>query len=285
MQKNYMVLSLILLSIASTTVLNAQDKSASAHSIKMPMYRIDTTDFNASESDIRQICNSAGSPMWEHFTDYSIEPFVVTRGKEGPITLFKRNERREIVLKLHTEKTFWSQYAYQFAHEFCHILCGFREGDRSNLWFEETLCETASLYAVRAMAKRWKDNPPYQNWRDYRDSLRDYADTIMKQRTYLPELHEIGMQQFYLKYADKLKKIPTDRELNGAMAVFLLHMFEQHPQHWEAIRWLNTQIAPENETFNAYLQRWHASSPENHRSFIRDVAKLYGFKLDNALTK
>ncbi|MCP6756902.1 hypothetical protein NL533_35270, partial [Klebsiella pneumoniae] len=80
----------------------------------------------------------------------------------------QRNDAREIVLKLDTSNTFWSQYAYQFAHEFCHVLCGYREDDPGTQWFEETLCETASLFVLRAMAREWKTAPPYPHWKDYR---------------------------------------------------------------------------------------------------------------------
>ena len=113
--------------------------------------------------------DSAGRELGQFFPDYKIEPIVVTRGHSGPITLFHRNDRGEIVVRLDTEKTYWSQYAYQFAHEFCHVLCGFKPGYEGNKWFEETLCETASLYVMRGMSRTWKTSPPYANWKDYRD--------------------------------------------------------------------------------------------------------------------
>ncbi|MGA2501847.1 MAG: hypothetical protein ABSH20_29245, partial [Tepidisphaeraceae bacterium] len=107
-------------------------QEAPANAGAMPAFRVETEGFGASEADIRAILTSAGRELWRHFSDYKIEPIVVTRGHEGPITLFKRNDRGEIVVRLDTEKTFWSQYSYQFAHEFCHILCGYREGYQGN---------------------------------------------------------------------------------------------------------------------------------------------------------
>jgi hypothetical protein len=53
-----------------------------------------------------------------------------TRPQNGPVALFRRNDRGEIVVRLDTEKTYWSQCWYQFAHDICHVLCGFNgEGD------------------------------------------------------------------------------------------------------------------------------------------------------------
>ena len=244
----------------------------------VPLYRIDTTDFNASEADIRAVCDSAAKQLWKHFPDYDLEPFVVTRGKSGPIVLFQRNDAKEIVLRLDTGNTFWSQYAYQFGHEFCHILAGFRPGDKQNLWFEETLCELASLYVLRGMARDWKEQPPYKNWSDYRDSLRSYADDVILKRRLVREINSLGLAAFQRKHEAELNTDPTDRELNGAMAVVLLPLFEEQPDHWEAIRWLNHEARPAKESFADYLKRWHAAVPERHRAFVQEIARLYGIE-------
>ena len=266
---------------------------------KMPVYRVEAADFDASEADIRAVCDSTGRELWRYFPDCQIEPFVVTRGRQGPITLFRRNDRQEIVLRLDTGGAFWSQYSYQFAHEFCHVLAGFREGDAIHKWFEETLCEIASLFVMRAMAKSWKNEPPYPHWANYRDSLREYADDVIRRRD-LSLIHKYGLTAFHQKHADELRRNPTQRELNGAMAVVLLHVMEAQPERWEAIRWLNAEAAPGGATqsdaasnepategpdkpsgksFANYLARWHAAVPDRHQAFVRQFARLYGIEI------
>ena len=89
----------------------AEETKPAAAERKMPTYRVDAADFDASEADIRAICDSAGRELWRHFPDYKLEPFVVTRGRQGPIALFERNERQEIVVRLDTGGTYWSQYS------------------------------------------------------------------------------------------------------------------------------------------------------------------------------
>jgi hypothetical protein len=273
------LLIVLLLASCSVPFSGAQEKPAQ-HAV--PHYRIDTTDFNASEADIRAVCDSAAKQLWRHFPDYDLEPFVVTRGKSGPIVLFQRNDAKEIVLRLDTSDTFWSQYAYQFGHEFCHILAGFKPGDRANLWFEETLCELASLYVIRGMARDWKENPPYKNWADYRDSLRSYADDVIVKRRLVREINTLGLGAFQRKHEAELAKEPTNRELNGAMAVVLLPLFEEHPEHWEAIRWLNHEARPAGESFAAYLARWRGAVPERHREFVSQLAAMYGIDVPAA---
>lgn len=271
-------LRLILFSIvfvaAMPFVTSAQEAAAKMREV--PLYRVDASDFDASEADIRAVCDSAAKQLWRHFPDYELEPFVVTRGKTGPIVLYDRNDAKEIVVKLDTGNTFWSQYAYQFGHEFCHILCRYRPNDGKNLWFEEALCETASLFVMRGMVRDWKKEPPYRHWADYRDSLREYADDVIRKRDKVQQIYARGMASFYQDHAEELRKNPTNRELNGAMAIVLLAKFEAAPERWEAVRWLNHTAAPKDEPFTSYLKRWHEAAPEKHRAFIADIIKLYG---------
>jgi hypothetical protein len=247
--------------------------------IRMPSYRIETPGFDASEADIRAVLDSAGGELWRYFPDYKLEPIVVTRGQDSPITLFQRNERGEIVVRLNTEKTAWCQYSYQFGHEFCHVLCGFKPGYEGNKWFEETLCETASLFVMRGMSRTWKTSPPFPNWKDYRDSLRDYTDDIIRKRDLSYEIYVQGLPGFYHAHKATLEKESCSRELNGAMSLVFLQLFEERPERWEAVRWLNSAPAPQGETFDKYFKRWHGAVPKRHKPFVEKVAALYGISV------
>lgn len=269
--------ALALLSLPGVCSRAADGKSVNG--VSPPVYRLEAETFGASEADIRAVFDSAGGELWRFFPDYRIDPIVVTRGHSGPITLFQRNDRGEIVMRLDTEKTYWSQYAYQFAHEFCHVLCGFKAGDQGNKWFEETLCETASLFVMRAMSRTWKTSAPYANWKDYRDSLRDYVDNILRKREKVYEIYEKGLPAFYRAHQAALEKEPSSRELNGAMALVLLHLFEEQPERWEAVRWLNSSPPRAGETFPAYLQKWHNAAPKQHKPFVEKIARLFGISI------
>ncbi len=242
-----------------------------------PSYKILADEFGADEADIRALIQSAEATLYPNFPDYKIEPIIIRRG--GPIVEYKRTQAGEIVMRLNTKGLLWSQYAYQYAHEFCHILCGFKEGDQSNQWFEETLCETASLFVLREMAKRWKDNPPYKNWASYRDALRNYTDNIFNERTTIEEIYKVGLPAFYQNHQKILTESPVQRELNGAMAIILLRYFEQTPSHWEAIRWINVKKDKQQRSFSRYLQDWHNAVPERHRAFVKTIADLYAVAL------
>lgn len=242
-----------------------------------PTFRVIADGFKADADDIKAICESAGSQLWRHFTKHPVPAFLVKRGRAGPFFMHAKNERGELVILLDTEGSYWSQYAYQFAHEACHLLCGNGDKDPRHLWFEETLAETASLYALRAMAREWKTKPPYRNWKDYRDSLREYADKTILDRPETQELHKVGLPEFFRTHARKLEKDAHLRGINGAMAAVLLPLFEKEPKSWEAVRWLNDKPPMRAVTFRDHLAHWHRAVPERHKAFVARVAALYGF--------
>ena len=245
----------------------------------MPPYRVDNSEFDASVADIKAVCDSAGRELWRFFPDYEIEPFVLVRGHSGPIVLFERNAKGELVFKLDTHSTFWCQYAYQFAHEFCHVLCGFDQDGKENKWFEEALCETAAMFAMRAMSEAWSDDPPYPNWKEYRHSIRKYVDDLIAKRDKIYEIYTDGLKGFYQNHKEELRKNASQRELNGAMAIVLLRVFEEKPESWEAVRWLNSVPAAEGDTFLQYLQKWHKAVPAKHKPFVKQIGDLYGIEI------
>ncbi len=267
---------IVLLFIAPFAVASKKNSYATP---QMPTYRVESRGFNNSPRDIKKLCDSAGRELWKNFDDYKIEKFVIVRGRGGPITLFKRNSKGEIVIRLDTGNALWSQYSYQFAHELCHVLCGFDEDYKGNMWFEETLCETASLFTMRAMAKSWKTDPPFKHWSGYRDSLRSYADDVIRKRTKVHEIYEKGLADFYKTNKARLTEEPCDRSLNGAMSLVFLKLFEEEPSRWGAVRWLNSKPSKKGETFQQYLNKWRNAAPEKHKPFITKVANMYGVTL------
>ena len=226
-------------------------------------------------ADIQKVCESAAAMLTTHLSDDGFAPIMVQRDKSGPITLYKRGPGNEYIVKLDTSDRAWSQLAFQFAHEFCHVVCNYRNATNQQLWFEETLCECASLYALKQMALEWKTNAPYSNWKSYATSLGDYAaDRIATHGG-----RKDSIAQFYQTHQTELYKTGTNRELNTYLAVRLLPLFEATPTAWQALRYLNLGPAKENVSFKTYLKGWHDRAPQKHHAFIQRIAAEFELEL------
>jgi hypothetical protein len=231
---------------------------------------------DASVADIRAVCRSAAQELWQHFPGQEIDPISIRFAKEGPMVAFGKGSSGERRVLLDVQGTLWARFSYQFAHEFCHVLCDYREAKNPNLWFEESLCETASLFAMRRMAETWKTKPPYPNWKSYSSSLASYADNRLKATK---QLEEMTLGQWYREHEESLRKTATDREKNQMVAVALLPLLEKNPQHWQAVRHLNQWDKTQPLAFEAYLADWYRRVPEQHKPFVAEVASLFDLSL------
>ena len=228
-------------------------------------------DWGASIADVRQVLAAAGRELRKHFPERKFPPIEVAP-KGGPITLFKRGPNGEIRVKLNVEGPFWAQYTFQFAHELGHILCGYDDDPHPQKWFEESLCEMASLFVLRRSAETWKTDPPYANWKSYSTSLAAYAEERMK-----PAVLPAGtsLAAWYAANKDAWEANAEDRPRNTVIAVQLLPLFETDPKRWESLTWLNTEKLGPKSSFAELLAAWEKNCPERHKAFVREVARLF----------
>ena len=229
-------------------------------------------DWQASHSDIRPLLYSVAKELWRHFPEQTLAPIQVSRRRNGPIVLYDRAPGGAYQVKLDTHSTFWAQYSYQFAHALCHILCNYRPENHPNKWFEEALCELASLYTLRAMSKTWKTDAPFNNWRSFGPKLHSYAQERIDNRE---KPKDIG--SWYRNQAKELRKNAGLRQKNKVVAVAILPLIEAEPKHWRAIAYLNAARAYSEQSFEEYLRNWHTLTPVDHRPFIAEIAKKFGF--------
>ena len=123
------------------------------------------------------------------------------------------------------------------------------------------------------MADLWRTEPPFPQWKPYAKELSKYSETVVKSREKIPSG---TLAEFYKKHVEELRGKPASRELNGAMATVLLEMFEQSPERWEAVTWLNTSKSAPGETFGFYLEKWLRAAPPRHQLFIVEIKRAFG---------
>ena len=233
---------------------------------------------NAGEDDIKAVLQSAASAIYKHCLNTRIDTILVHRRFDCPHTNFDRDSSGRIVIGLHTGDRYWAQYAYQFSHEFCHVLADhsndwrkkWRSLDSPHLWFEECLCEAASLFTLRAMGQSWVVNPPYPNCRSFAPSLAEYAQDRIDDPAHALTPDET-FQKWFQKHEKELRHNWKQRNKNTIIAKQLLPLFEAEPEAWEAVTYINLVSRDPNMSFYDFLSNWKKITPKDHQPFIDKI--------------
>lgn len=144
-----------------------------------------------------------------------------------------------------------------------------------NQWFEEAVCESASLFILIKMSERWKENPPYPHWKDFAPSLAAYA-VNRSQEIEIPT--EEQMPGWLAKNLASLRFDPYQRDLNRIVAAYLFRIFQDSPEHWNTVRFLNLGHPNLTNSFESYLENWYFSVPLEHKPFVKQIADLLSQK-------
>lgn len=244
--------------------------------ITIPRITVNKADWgDAPVANIEAVCRSVARELVEVFPKRKLDAIVIDRSRTVPITLFKTSAKGERQVNLNVSGTYWCQFAYQFGHEMGHILCNYRNAKNPNLWFEESLCETASLFAIRRMATTWKTRPPYPVWKDYARHLGEYAEDYIRTQE---KLSRETLPAWFVRNEPALRKIERPK-IHAIAAHILLPMLEKEPKHWKALNMLNQFDASKELTFAEYLADWHGRVPDEHKPFVADIAKAFGIKV------
>lgn len=126
------------------------------------------------------------------------------------------------------------QWIFQFSHEYCHhLINGTMSGDWSDmLWFEETICQIASLYNMFKMVDFCKENGI------------EHYDSILNERLYYYlekanndyKLNEKG--GWFKSFAGQLRSERYKRDLYNSIAVLMYPLFIENPNLWKIILYI-----------------------------------------------
>jgi hypothetical protein len=234
----------------------------------------------ARPEEIAAVLNSAAHELVMHVPELPPIPILVEPTSGHPFTLYHRSQGNEHVVRLSARDRHWYEFAYEFPHELCHILCDHaRYRHREERWFEESLCELASIFTLKRMAISWRRSPPYASWADHASDFREYADDLLEEsHRQLPA--EMQLKDWYRANAECLRLNAWDREKNELVASCLLSAFEDRPEGWGAIPYLYPSGCGPIESFDLHLTGWLRRTPDPLRSFVRAIAEKFGMAPD-----
>jgi hypothetical protein len=224
-----------------------------------------------------EFAEAIAASVAECFPVFHDEPVVITLQNmaNGPMIVQDTClPDGEAIIFLGIDGPRWAQLAFQFAHEFCHHIADQRTmpWDRFH-WIEEAICETASLFALRSMAKKWSIAPPYPFWQDYAEKLDEYTSVwISKEDHCLP----VGLR-FDTWLSERLPLLeanPYQREDNTIIAKKLLPIFERDPAGWHALRRLHSWPRPLDATLAEFCAVWAEACSAEHHPVIEAIGEL-----------
>ncbi len=238
---------------------------------------------SADRESIETLLYSVADELLSRLPANLAVPVVVAHTNRSPAVLYERGPAGEYQVQLHASGENWHLYVYEFAHELCHILSSFDENAgphdaRYNQWFEETLCETASLFALKNVAARWESSPPAPGWSEAAKKLRRFFDHLVSEGHRQLPLHT-PLHAWLEENEEQLRKDPYLRKKNEVVANLLLPLFRDDPQDWAALRYLNLDAAEARNNLRDYLLHWYRNAPLEHKRFVAGILAM--FRLDD----
>ena len=199
----------------------------------------------------------------------------VEQTKNSPIAFYKKTKDGKYRIGLSANNRNWCQYVFQFAHELGHIICGFKEGDQSNQWFEESICEAASLFALQQIASTWEVSPPHTDWKAYAVEFKNYRKQRVLDSSYPENFH---LASWWEQNRSILSRNSSLRKENLWIAITLLHLIEKDPDvAWSACGWLNHCKRKEFKSFENYLKDWKNTCQNfEQKEFVQKVMRAFG---------
>jgi hypothetical protein len=232
----------------------------------------------ADRKSIETVLYSVADELMARLPKKLTAPIVVTHTQSNPIALYERGTGGEYLVHLHATGEDWQFYAYEFAHELCHILSNYEENvgadtTKYNQWFEETLCETASLFTLKNLANTWEKSPPSPEWSVHAGKLRRFYDLLINEGHRKLPAHS-PLVSWLKDNEHSLKQNPYLRKKNEVVANLLLPLFDKNPENWDALTYLNLDPNDARTNLQQYLDNWYKNAPEDHKTFISRILAL-----------
>lgn len=239
---------------------------------------------NTRAAELRFVLAAVAAEFGRHFPGRDLGRVEVVPGEFGPMVLYERAADGAYVVKLSARDGRWFQFVYQFAHELCHIYSNFdrKRGadgriETANQWFEESICEAAALFTLRSLAREWSEAEAGSLQARHAGELRAYADYFLGESHRQLPARQSFASWFRTNHSD-LADNPYHRQRNELVANVLLPYFEQNPDNWEVIAFLNPDSAHAAMVFEEYLEQWLHACPVERREVVERVMHVFGVR-------
>lgn len=240
--------------------------------------RVDALGWDGGDAGlIGTVLEAVAAELVPRFPGRPLAPIRVSRSRQAPVALYDRGPGGEYRIELSASGADAGPYVYEFAHELCHVLSNYERHPhhavtRTHQWFEEALCEVSSLYTLKTLGAAWQKSAPRPELRAAGPRMQEIAERFLREsHRRLPP--GTTLAAWFRQSGQGLGSSAYDRDRNELVANLLLPLFEENPELWEAIGFLNLD-AP-GASFQQYLQNWLDNAPPRYHDVIRYVMTLF----------
>jgi hypothetical protein len=134
------------------------------------------------DNNFKQLSNYIILAFSEFFeVNITSNDFCIHNAPESPYPMLI-TDREPLIIRTCVEADFWCQFIYQFSHELTHFVIRNLKRNKNMYvkWFEETICESISLFILRILAEQWKLCPLYDLNNNYDKSILNYFENEYK---------------------------------------------------------------------------------------------------------
>ena len=275
-----LIMASVLWSVAHADAGQDASDKPSVNSRKMGLnIKVEGGGWGAAQPEvIEKVLYSVADELMARLPNKLTTPIVVTHTDRNPVALYDRGPHGEYQVHLHATGQSWHLYVYEFAHELCHILSNYEENvgedtTKYNQWFEETLCETASLFTLKSLAETWEKSPASPEMSGQGKNLRRFFEHLLGEgHRQLPAYSPLA--SWLDDHKDELRKNPYLRDKNEVVANLLLPLFQSNPQNWDALTYLNLDPDDARSSLEDYLRHWYQHAPLEHKHFVASVLAM-----------
>ncbi|OGB25104.1 MAG: hypothetical protein A3I66_23025 [Burkholderiales bacterium RIFCSPLOWO2_02_FULL_57_36] len=239
-------------------------------------------DWNGADpKEIETLLNAIAAEMLSHFPERQLAPIEVFPTEHRPVVLYQKGPANQYQVYLAAKGSHWGEYIYEFSHELFHILANYEyhalHGGAQHQWFEEMMCEAASLYNLKRMSLAWKTSDLRTAWASYAPTLDKFTQRALNElHRQLPE--NTSLTQWFHENESALLSNPYMRVKNEMVAMLFLPLLEQN-RDWSAVGFLNPPINQRAMRFYDYLAGWYRNTPAANRNFVVQAMTLFEFQI------
>lgn len=159
----------------------------------------------------------------------------------------------------------WSQYVFQFSHEYCHYLInGPLDGKlETSFWFEESICELASMFFLNRATIRWNayqyvkvPGVPMSSSDRVLNDLKGYVKNnqeYLRNRRNLSSGISIPLASWLEENMHSLSEPVYHRDLYNKIADSLLDLFIDNHDLWRILPYLYRPSLAEYSGFREFI--------------------------------